>query len=57
MERDLRERTKLFALRIIKLYVALPTRGTGLPNRVRTKSNEGGRFHPSAFILHPSACR
>jgi len=29
MERDLRERTKLFALRIIKLYVALPSRGVG----------------------------
>ncbi len=29
MERDLRERTKQFALRIIKLYAALPTRGVG----------------------------
>jgi len=29
MERDLRERTKQFALRIIKLYVALPSRGVG----------------------------
>ena len=29
MERDLRERTKQFALRIIKLYSALPTRGVG----------------------------
>jgi len=29
MERDLRERTKLFALRIIKLHVALPSRGVG----------------------------
>ena len=27
MERDLRERTKKFALRIIKLYTALPRRG------------------------------
>jgi four helix bundle protein len=29
MERNLRERTKQFALRIIKLYTALPTRGVG----------------------------
>jgi four helix bundle protein len=29
MDRDLRERTKRFALRIIKLYVALPSRGVG----------------------------
>jgi four helix bundle protein len=27
MERDLRQRTKQFALRIIKLYVSLPARG------------------------------
>jgi four helix bundle protein len=27
MERDLRQRTKQFALRIIKLYSSLPTRG------------------------------
>ena len=29
MERNLRERTKQFALRIIKLYTALPTKGVG----------------------------
>ena len=29
MERDLKERTKQFALRIIRLYTALPTRGVG----------------------------
>ena len=29
MERDLRERTKQFALRIIKLYLALPKRDAG----------------------------
>ena len=27
MDRNLRERTKQFALRIIKLYLALPARG------------------------------
>ena len=27
MERDVRQRTKQFALRIIKLYVSLPARG------------------------------
>ena len=27
MEKDLRQRTKQFALRIIKLYSSLPTRG------------------------------
>jgi four helix bundle protein len=29
MERNLRERTKQFALRIIELYTALPTKGVG----------------------------
>ena len=27
MERDVRQRTKQFALRILKLYVSLPARG------------------------------
>ena len=30
MEKDLRERTKQFALRIIRLYSALPQRGASL---------------------------